>query len=222
MSIVSPPPDAVSGAAAAGAAPAGAAPTRASTPTPERGAAASAAVAALARADIRPLDVAGALQILIAEVRAAFDEIAGVSVPLVPFTTTGADSAVAGARAIVELVLKSLPESFEPNSWSLALPRADAALQAGVARALEVVSAWRDATPVVVDATREAGALALQLTAGEPPYPWPPPEWVGLSRRLKRLWRRRRALGRRLVDPDHGSRSEHEIGSQWVGLDELD
>lgn len=215
--MVSPPPDVGSGAAAA-AAPV----TRDGTPTPERGAAASAPVAALDRADIRPLDVAGALQILIAEVRAAFDEIAGVSVPLVPFTTTGADSAVAGARAIVELVLKSLPESFEPNSWSLALPRADAALQAGVEKAVEVVGAWRDVTPAVVNATRESGAMALHLIAGEPPYPWPPPEWVGLARRLRRLWRRRRALGRRLVDPDHDSHVGHDIGSQWVGLDELD
>jgi len=221
--MVSPPPDVGSGAAAAAAATAAAAPpTRDSMSTPERGAAASASVAALDRADIRPLDVAGALQILIAEVRAAFDEIGGASAPLVPFATATVDDEVAAARAIVELVLQSLPESFEPTSWSVALPRADAALQAGVEKAVEVVGAWRDVTPAVVNATRESGAMALHLIAGEPPYPWPPPEWVGLARRLRRLWRRRRALGRRLVDPDHDSHVGHDIGSQWVGLDELD
>jgi len=215
--MVSPPPDVGRGAATA-AAPA----TRDGTLSPERGAAASATVAALDRADIRPLDVAGALQILIAEVRAAFDEIGGGGAPLVPFAAASVDDEVAAARAIVELVLQSLPESFEPNSWSVALPRADAALQAGVERAVEVVSAWRDVTPAVVNATRESGAMALHLIGGEPPYPWPPPEWVGFARRLRRLWRRRRALGRRLVDPDHGTNLGHEIGSQWVGLDELD
>ena len=215
--MVSPPPDVGSGAAAAAAPP-----TRDSTPTPERGAAASAPVATIDRADIRPLDAAGALQILIAEVRAAFDEVGGGRAPLVPFAAAGVDGAVAAARAIVELVLQSLPGSFEPNSWSVVLPRADAALQAGVERAVEVVSAWRDVTPAVVNATREAGALALHLIAGEPPYPWPPPEWMGLARRLKRLWRRRRALGRGLVDPDHVGNPDREHGSQWVGLDELD
>jgi len=109
-----------------------------------------------------------------------------------------------------------LPETFEPNSWSVALPRADAALQAGVQSAVEAVSAWRDVTPSVVDATREAGALALRLIADEPPYPaWPPPEWLGMAPRLTRLWRRRRALRRRLVDPDYAA------DTKWDELDEL-
>jgi hypothetical protein len=78
------------------------------------------------------------------------------------------------------------------------------ALQAGVQRALDAVSAWLDVTPAVLDATKEAGSLALRLIAEEPPYPsWPPPEWLGMAPRLTRLWRRRRALRRRLLDPDY-------------------
>jgi hypothetical protein len=130
--------------------------------------------------------------------------------------------AVAAARVIVGLVLQSLPETFEPGSWSIALPRVDAALQAGVQSAIQAVAAWRDVPPTVVDATRQAGTLALNLIAEEPPYPlWPPPEWVGMAPRLGRLWRRRRVLKRRLLDPDHGSVVEHETSGKRDDLDDV-
>jgi hypothetical protein len=202
--MLSPPPDVGSGAAAAPATP-----TRSTASSAEQGAPAPSGLsAALDRADIRPLEVTAALQILIAEVRAAFAEALPADRELAGVAGSAAvaniDSAVPAARVIVEMVLQSLPETFEPNSWSAALPRADLALQAGVQRALDAVSAWLDVTPAVLDATKEAGSLALRLIAEEPPYPsWPPPEWLGMAPRLTRLWRRRRALRRRLLDPDY-------------------
>jgi hypothetical protein len=222
--MVSPPPDAGSGAAASAPTPA-----RTSTSGAEAGTPYSSGVgAALDRADIRPLDVLAALQILVAEVRAAFTE--ALSADSEPSADLGANAGNAGnsggaaaanldavpaARLIVEMALQSLPETFEPSSWGVALPRMDLALQAGVQRAVDVVGAWRDVTPEVLSATQESGALALRLIADEPPYPaWPPPEWLGLAPRLALLWRRRRALKRRLVDPDYAA------NTKWDELDE--
>jgi hypothetical protein len=172
------------------------------------------AAAALDRVDIRPLDVPAALQILIAEVRAAFAEAPAI-VPRHDFgVDEGAaaamvDDAVPAARVLVEMVLQSLPETFEPDSWSTTLTRADAALQSGVQSAVNVVGAWRDVAPEVLSVTQESGALALRLISGEPPFPaWPPPEWLGMAPRLTRLWRRRRALRRRLVDPDYAANAK--------------
>jgi hypothetical protein len=162
---------------------------------------------------------------LIAEVRAAFEDSASAALvplaaapaaPAAPAARAAPEDPVAAARLIVERVLKSLPATFEPQSMSAALARADAALRSGVQNALGVVGAWPDVTPAVVDAAKEAAALALQLIAGEPLYPsWPLPEWVGLAPALRRLWRRRRALGRALNDPDY------DINAQRATLDEL-
>lgn len=258
--MVSPPPDVGSRAAAPAAAPNAPSPSGAG-----RGAALAAGPAAVDRADIRPLDLAGALQILIAEVRAALIEtlvadlsesitaagsapvdnniaadgnaLAGSSIAagnntlagnnaVAPGNRPAANNATAGsaevfaagaaqevdgpvpaARAIVDLVLRSLPETFEPDAWSAALPRVELALQSGVQRAIEAVSVWRDVPPAVVEATQESGSLALALIADEPIYPWPSPEWLGMAPRLGRLWRRRRFLKRRLVDPDYAANS---------------
>jgi hypothetical protein len=232
--MVSPPPDVGSQTGAAAAVP-----SRPNPPATERGAAPPDPPVALDRADIRPLDLSGALQILVAEVRAALIEALVVDLqpgadtvatpaqahnaPSASSTDSSAspfasnadllalsgpqdlDSPVPAARAIVELVLRSLPETFEPNSWNVALPRVDQAMQTGVQRALDAVSAWRDVPPAVIEATQESASLALALSAAEPLYPWPPPEWTGMAPRLALLWRRRRALKRRLVDPDYGA-----------------
>jgi len=212
--MVSPPPDVGSGATAT------VPPARTGTSSisgAEAGAPAPSGLSgALDRADIRPLDVPAALQILIAEVRAVFAEAGNASDFSGGAAAASIDGAVPAARVIVEMVLQSLPETFEPNSWSAALPRSELALQAAVQRALDVVGAWRDATPEVLAATQESGALALRLITDEPPFPtWPPPEWLGLAPRLTRLWRRRRALRRRLVDPDYAA------NTKWDELDEL-
>jgi hypothetical protein len=209
--MVSPPPDVGSAATAAAA-------TRTASSAQRGAPAPSGPAAVLDSADIRPLDVPAALQILIAEVRTAFDELLPADGDT-PASVAGEGNAgntgntgnaatadlgaAAAARIIVDLVLQSLPETFDPISWSVALPKAELALQTGVQRALDAVSAWRDVTPVVVDATKESGALALSLIEEEPQNPlWPPPEWLGMAARLTRLWRRRRALRRRLADPD--------------------
>jgi hypothetical protein len=237
--VVTPPPDAASGAAASAPTPRT---STSSTSSAEAGTPLPGGVgAALDRADIRPLDVLAALQILVAEVRAAFTEALSADSEASADLTAHAgnagsagsanagnsgsaaaadlDGAVPAARFIVEMALQSLPERFEPGAWSVALPRMDLALQTGVQRAVDVVAAWRDVMPEVLSATQESGALALRLIADEPPYPawpaWPPREWLGLAPRLARLWRRRRALKRRLVDPDHAA------NTKWDELDEL-
>jgi hypothetical protein len=128
--------------------------------------------------------------------------------------TQDLDGPVPAARTIVDLVLRSLPQTFEPYSWSLQLPRVDQAVQTGVQRALDAVSAWRDVPPAVLEATRESASLALALSAEEPLYPWPPPDWLGMAPRLALVWRRRRALKRLLVDPDYGA------DGTWDELDE--
>jgi hypothetical protein len=238
--MVSPPPDVGSQAGTTSAGAASTAPNRTGTSpataaSGPSGTDSSSALPegppAIDRADIRPLDLAGALQILVAEVRAALVEAlivdlqvtdpADAAVQLRDSTnssTTGApqdlDAPVPAARVLVDLVLRSLPQTFEPESWSVALPRVDLALQLGIQRGIDVVSAWRDIPPAVVEATQESANLALALIADEPLYPWPPTEWLGLAPRLGRLWRRRRFLKRRLVDPDHGGEGK------WDDLDE--
>jgi hypothetical protein len=235
--MVSPPPDVGSRAAVAvpAANPSGASGTG-------RGAALPSGPASVDHADIRPLDLAGALQILVAEVRAALIDVlvADLAVPsratqspdsaAAENTTAAGNMAAAGnsaavahaevfaaiasqdfdgpvpaARAMVDLVLRSLPETFEPDAWSALLPRVDLALQSGVQRALDAVSVWRDVPPAVVEGAQQSGNLALALSVDEPIYPWPPPEWLGMAPRLGRLWRRRCFLRRRLVDPDYGA-----------------
>jgi hypothetical protein len=215
--VVSPPPDVGSRAGAAAAAPN---PSSAAPPGPsgaERGAALPDGPAAVDRADIRPLDLPAALQILIAEVRAAliealatdFQPSAGPADAAAAAASAAQDldGPAAAARVIVDLVLRSLPETFEPDSWSVALLRVDLAVQTGVQRAIDAVSVWRDVPAAVVVATEESGSLALELIADEPIYPWPSPEWLGMAPRLGRLWRRRRFLKRRLADPDYAANS---------------
>lgn len=246
--MVSPPPEIGSRTQ-----PAAAAPTRSNTPDTQTGAAGpGTSVAAVDQADIRPLSAAGALQILVAEVRSALIEAlaadssapgagadrgepagagdpgsaansGGVFSPGVAAVNPGGvsvfpvnagerlDVPVAAARVIVDLALQSLPETFAPDSWGAALTRTDLALQVGVQRAIDAVSAWRDVQPTVVAAAQESANLALSLLADEPIYPWPPPEWVGMAPRLARLWRRRRTLKRRLSDPDYANPGDPAI-----------
>jgi len=211
----------------------------------ERSAAAASALAvALDQADIRPLDLQGALQILVAEVRlslveALIDPVDGSNVSGRDLGNAIADNVdhanaflantpaeslsgpVPAARVIMDLVLRSLPEAFEPTSWAAMLPRVDLATQAGVQRALDAVSTWRDVPPAAVEAAKASATLALSLIADEQPYPlWPPDEWIGFAPRLGRFWRRRRALKRRLLDPDHGI-ADPDARAKWDDLDEL-
>jgi hypothetical protein len=98
-----------------------------------------------------------------------------------------------------------LPEgSPEVATWSEALPRADAALQSGLARALGVIDAWGGVPPAVAASAREVSGLITHALGDESLNPlWLRPEWLGLAPRLERVRRRRRVLKRRLTDPDY-------------------
>jgi hypothetical protein len=155
------------------------------------------------RADIRPLDIPAALQILLAEVRAEFD--------LQAVLMSGEGSAVLGTpaqatRALVELVIQSMPDDAGVASWSAVLERVEAALPIGLERAMNAVSAWRDVPPAVVEAAQETRTSVFSVLGDEPQNPlWLRPEWAGLAPRFERFWRRRRIARRRLTDPDYSS-----------------
>jgi hypothetical protein len=182
---------------------------------PEQGAQPPAQTAAIAdRADIRPLDIPAALQILLAEVRAAFELQAIVM---------GGDTGGAGVespnqavRALLQMVLQALPGETAGSpvwnapgnapAWSAALLRVGEALQAGLDRAVSAVAAWRDVPASVVDAAKETRALVFAILGDDPQNPiWLRPEWAGLAPRFERFWRRRRFVRRHLTDPDYSS-----------------
>src|ERR1700678_1373675 len=121
--------------------------------------------------DIRPLDISGALQILLAEVRAALDLQLGAAITPGAITSSAATATTAGAvaqspdqaaRQMVEMFLQALPEdASDAPAWAAALVRADAALQSSIEQATGVVTQWRDVPAAAVDAVAEAGALFI-------------------------------------------------------------
>jgi hypothetical protein len=184
---------------------------------PEQGAPAPARTAAIAdRADIRPLDIPAALQILLAEVRASFELQAIVMAG--DTGGAGAESETQAARALLQMVLQALPDETanspgwnapgDAPAWSAAQMRVDAALQAGLDRAISAVTAWRDVPAGVVDAAKQTRTLVFAILGDDPQNPvWLRPEWAGLAPRFERFWRRRRFVRRRLADPDYSSGS---------------
>jgi hypothetical protein len=176
-------------------------------PPAEQGPQSPASAAPIAdRADIRPLDIPAALQILLAEVRAAFELQAlamGVN------TREAVDSPPQAARALLQMLISAMPdESVSMPAWNAALARVETALQTGLDRGIDAVTVWRDVPPIVVDAAREARTLVFSTLNEDPLSPiWLRPEWAGLAPRLERFWRRRRLARRHLTDPDYSSRS---------------
>jgi len=162
------------------------------------------------RADIRPLDMSGALQILLAEVRAALD--------LPPETAIAAAAAAQGpargVRELVEMLLQVLPsDASDAAAWTAALVRVEASMRSSIERAVDVVSQWQDVPSAVVDAVKEARTMFFSALADDAPNPlWLRPEWLGLAPRVHRFRRRRRNSRRRLIDPDYapGSLDEAE------------
>jgi hypothetical protein len=158
------------------------------------------------RADIRPLDIPAALQILLAEVRAAF-ELQAVAMG----QDTGANEAPISppqaARVLVQLVLSAMPdESASIPAWNAVLARVETALQVGLDRGIDAVTVWRDVPPIVVDASKEVRTLVFSTLGDDPQNPaWLRPEWVGLALKFERFWRRRRRARRPLSDPDYSS-----------------
>ena len=171
----------------------------------------AAAPIALDRTDIRPLDLAGAMQILIAEVRAELSRVllqaTDLSTPAIAggAPSTPADAMLPAARDILESVLNSLPQSsLEVAVWSEALASVDAAVTSGLARALSIIETWREVPGPVVSAAQDLRTLVANALSDEPLNPiWLRPEWLDLAPRLMRLRRRRKFLQRRLTDPDY-------------------
>lgn len=175
-------------------------------------------------ADIRPLDVSGALQILLAEVRAALDLQPRAAITPGAITSSAATAAAAttagaiaqspdqAARQMVEMFLQALPEdASDAPAWTAALAGADAALQSSIEQAMGAVTQWRDVPAAAVDAVADARALFIAALADEPQNPlWLRPEWVGLAPVLQRFHRRRRNARRRLTDPDYPTQSLDE------------
>jgi hypothetical protein len=205
MEVSKVPPPAVSTSGAAGATGVAGATGAATTEQPPQSAATIAPPAD--RADIRPLDVPGALQILIAEVRAALDLTLATAAGRSPIDQGAAipQSPAQAARELVQMLLQALPDDMsDAAAWTATLARVEAAFQSSVERAVDAVSLWRAVPPPVVDAAKETRALAVSVLDEETPNPlWLRPEWAGLAPRVQRFWRRRRNARRRLTDPDY-------------------
>jgi hypothetical protein len=203
-----------------------------SVTTAEQGppsAAATAIVPTSDLADIRPLDISGALQILLAEVRAALDLQLSAAIPPGTITSSAAANTAATANAttigggiaqspdqaahqMMEMFLQALPEdASDAPAWTAALVRADAAMQSSIEQAIGVVTQWRDVPAAAVDAVADTRALFISALGDEPQNPlWLRPEWVGLAPVLQRFRRRRRNARRRLTDPDYSPQSLDE------------
>jgi hypothetical protein len=159
------------------------------------------------RADIRPLDISAALQILLAEARAGFGLAADA--PL----AQGALDPVQTARALVEMFLQAVPEdASDPPAWTAAVLQAETVMRSSIELAISVVSQWRDVPPPVLDAVKETHVLYMTALGDDLQNPlWLRPEWMAFSPLYQRF-RRRRAARRRLTDPDYapGSLDESE------------
>jgi hypothetical protein len=178
------------------------------TPAPppaEQGPQSPASAAPIAdRADIRPLDIPAALQILLAEVRAAFEL---QTLAMGTNTSETVNSPPQAARALLQMLISAMPdESLSMPAWSAALARVETALQTGLDHGIEAVTAWRDVPPIVVDAAKQVRTLVFSTLSDDALSPvWLRPEWAGLAPRLERFWRRRRLARRHLTDPDYSS-----------------
>jgi hypothetical protein len=174
--------------------------------TPEQGLPAAVNLAPIAdRADIRPLDVAAALQILLAEVSAGLDLPADGAIPQPANPqSVNPQNPTQAARALVEIFLKQLPEDAgNAPAWMAALERVETAMHSSIERAIGLVTLWPEVAAAVVDAVKETRALFLFALGPDRQNPlWLRPEWLGLGPRLLRFRRRRRRARRRLTDPD--------------------
>ncbi len=165
------------------------------------------------RADIRPLDIAAALQILLAEVRAAFELQA---LAMGSTANEAPNIPPQAAHVLVQMILSAMPdETAGAAAWNTVLARVEPALQAGLDRGIEAIIVWRDVAPSVVDAAKEARSLVLSALGEEPQNPvWLRPEWVGLGPKLERFWRRRRLARRHWIDPDSSGRADDDTGQR--------
>lgn len=172
-------------------------------------------------ADIRPLDLVAALQILVAEVRAELDASLEGSMELGAATQNAGTQNAAiqnpmaqnpivqnptqAAQELMDLFLHALPEdASDAPAWTAALIQVETAMQSSLERAVSVVAAWRDTPQPVVDAAKETRALFIEALGDEIQNPlWLRPEWMSLGTPFHRFRRRRRNARRRLTDPDY-------------------
>jgi hypothetical protein len=155
-------------------------------------------------ADIRLLDVAAALQILMFEASDAL----GVAQPAP--VTVGADQA---AAAIVDAFLQKLPDADslragdpEAVAWVGVAGPLEATLEAGLDRAQSIIGAWRGVSAEVLESIAGSRAMILSaLTEVPAPTFLARPEWLGLAPRIVRHLRRRSRLRRQAADPDEGT-----------------
>lgn len=192
--------------------------------------------AAAAQADqvlIHPLDLTGALQIMIAEVRAELPLPAVRAPPAVvlpPFEAphggggrleplliaTGglaAESPTVTPQTLVQLFLQALPppETLEPAAWLALVTQVQGAVQVALDRAVEVAAAWREVPLAVVEGARETRDVVVAAITHDLPSPlWLRPEWLGLAPRMERYRRRRKRALRWLSDPDPHWRERDE------------
>ena len=167
---------------------------------------AGAQVPSVDRYDIRPLDTAAALLILLAEVQS------GLGLPPVDASRIGAPTLVdpppldpaQALPLIVDAFLRSVPaEDASPQLFLATVADLQRSFESALDRGLQIVSTWREATPPVVDALGVLRGTALRFLADEPPFPaiYDGP-WAALQFQLDRFRRRRRRARRRLADPD--------------------
>ena len=202
------------------------------------------AVAALADAvHIHPLDLDGALQIMIAEVRAELplpgDTAPSVALPLgvplppvlpaglplppgvPPLAPATAMPLPLAPQTLVQLFLQSLPppDAQEPAAWLASVVQAEGAMQVALDRAIRAASVWRDVPAAVLDGVHETRDVVLAAITDDPPNPlWLRPEWLGLAPRMQEYRRRRRRAHRWLSDPDLQWREpEHEPARRPTG-----
>jgi hypothetical protein len=169
----------------------------------------AAVVKAVAEADIRPLDSGAAMQILLTEVQSALEALPALTPPVpdsppVPGSPLALLDPPQTARALVNAFLQALPQDdVSPQSWLTSLEHLQSAFQSAMDRAVQIVAAWRQVPPPVVEAAAEVRTEALSLISEETSLALlVRPEMSSLIRPVERFRRRRRAARRRLTDPD--------------------
>ncbi|MFI4890245.1 MAG: hypothetical protein ACHQIL_06915 [Steroidobacterales bacterium] len=164
------------------------------------------------RADIRPLSIAAALQILIAEVQGTWSLLLSQPAspsqpPSPPASPAPPDNPLDAAMRLMQTFLQSLPASgADADTFLAAHDGLLAGLARGMDQAMAVVAAWRDTPREAIDALAETRSMVFAALGEDLPNAavgaWViRPEWLEFAPRIEQLRRRRRAR-RRLLDPD--------------------
>jgi hypothetical protein len=184
-----------------------------------------AAAATLAdEALINALDESTALRILIAEVRqfVAADLLGAApnSRPATPapaaLPTLGTPiTPVAAAGWLLATFLAAVPaDEVDPGAWIDGVSGLEQAFRAAYENAAAIVTAWRGVTPDIIASVHEAQTLFVTEIAASRDDGLVRAEWLLVAPRLDGFRRRRRAVRRRLEDPDHRWPESEESDSQ--------